>query len=92
MAAKDPTARRLSAVIAANAYRANPERRSARRRQDPVPPELVEGYAAEVDPRGELTDKVRAQRIAAAWRRDEARRLLDAHRATTTGDDGGAAA
>ena len=91
MAAKDPTARRLAATIASNAYRANPDRRSARRREFAVPADVVPRYEAEVDPTHSLAAAERAKRIAAAFRRDQAKRMLDAHNAGLGDDDGAAA-
>lgn len=93
MAAKDETTRRLAAAVASNTYRAFPERAAARRQAADLPLALRERYEEEVDPHGALTPEVRRKRAAAAWRRDEAQRALDAHRAGAgDGGDGGAAA
>ena len=82
VAAKDEKTRRLAAAIASNTYRANPERRSARRSISNLPDAVRAQYENEVDPTGTLTSEVRHKRAAAAWRRDEAQRQLDEHRAS----------
>lgn len=80
MAAADETIRRLVAAVASNAYRAHPEKRAPQR--PPSCPEHLRGqYEDEVDPDGTLPTRARLLRANAAWRRDEAKRALDAHRA-----------
>lgn len=81
MAAKDETTRRLAAAVASNTYRAHPERVAAKRKAAALPLSVREKYEEEVDPHGLLTPDVRRKRAAAAWRRDEAQRALDEHRA-----------
>lgn len=92
MAAADKIVRRLAATVASNSYRAHPDAGSARRRPTAVPAELVDGYVAEVDPHGLLDDRERMKRVRAAYRRDVARRELDAvHSALDAAQDGGIA-
>ncbi len=91
MPSSDPIVRSLAAKIAINSRRAGgPPRRSAP--DAVVPADLRAGYHAEVDPDGVMPLHKRQVAAAAAWKRDEARRLLDAHHAGRGDDDGGAAA
>ncbi|HVX69987.1 MAG TPA: hypothetical protein VHA79_09880 [Mycobacteriales bacterium] len=91
MAAADQVRRRLAATIASNSYRAHPEMRSDRRRETEVPEALLDAYVAEVDPRRRLDPSERMQRVRAAYRRDVAKRQLEALRADRAASDAEAA-
>jgi hypothetical protein len=88
VASQDKVVRRLAATIAVNTRIAQPDRPV--RSSGTVPLHLAEHYEREVDPERSLSQHERRKRASAAWRRDEALRLLAEYRNGGSGSGGAA--